>query len=129
MECPIELALERVVNLVDLLPGFFELQAASQDLDAKVIFLIDHDGDRLVFADRHPARSLGRSVRLADQMAFDEQISIDFRSGLEIDIEDAGSDMRRKNRLPDARFQLLSLRTGASGQERTAGDIARQADA
>ncbi len=63
MEGEIERGFELVVDRVDLLPGFFELQAAAEDLDAEVVFLIDHDGEGFVFADRHAAGALGVFVR------------------------------------------------------------------
>ena len=63
------------------------MQAAAQDLDAQVVFLVDHDRDGFVLADRDASRAFGGRVRLADQMPLDQQLPIDFRRLLEIDVE------------------------------------------
>ena len=70
-----------------------------------MVFLVDHDRDRFVLADRHAARAFGGGVGLADQMALDQQMPIHLRGLIEIDIERLRRDVRIEDHIADLVFQ------------------------
>jgi hypothetical protein len=52
VEAVVELGLEGVVDLVDLLPGLFQLQAGAETWMRQVVLLVIMIGDWFVLADR-----------------------------------------------------------------------------
>src|SRR5438874_5538059 len=62
-------------------------------------------------------------------MAFDEQLAIDVRRALQIDIKHLRGNLACEDDVTKAVFQLLPLTARALGQEVIAGNIARQPDA
>jgi hypothetical protein len=78
VEREIQFGLDLVVNRVDLFPRIVQLKPGPQDLDAKVILLVDHDRNGLAIADRNASWTVRGGVLLRDQVAFDQQLPIDF---------------------------------------------------
>ena len=66
MEREIDLLGNQVVDLVNVLPGVDQVQAAVHHLDPQMIFLIDHQADLLVTVDGHAAGPFAIGVFAAD---------------------------------------------------------------
>ena len=66
-----------VVDLVDLLPAFPQLQARLKDLYPEVVFLVYHGGERLAGDGDHAAGPRAACVLATDEVPFDQQVLLD----------------------------------------------------
>ena len=82
---------QQIVNVIDLLPGSVELQSAPQDLNTKVILLVDHQRTGLAGRDAHAATPRRGGVLTTDQMTFDEHLAINLLGLLHIDQQGIGA--------------------------------------
>ena len=71
-----QLLLQQVVDLVDVLPGFVQGQATAQHLKPKLIFLVDHEADRLALVEGDAARPLSSGDLAANQLPFDQELPV-----------------------------------------------------
>ncbi|GBD37513.1 hypothetical protein HRbin36_02648 [bacterium HR36] len=67
-----------VIEGVDVVPGFFQLEATANHLNAEMVFLIDHDGTGFVVANGHAALPVGVGVLATDELAFHQELAIQF---------------------------------------------------
>src|SRR5690606_29249910 len=102
-----------------------------QHLNAQVIFLVDHNGERFIAADRHGARHViaGGGVLTADEVALDEQLPFQRRALSEVDPKDVVGDAAVGDLRAAALEHLETLAATGAADEREAGKIARQSDA
>jgi len=66
-----ELVLERGVDFIEKFEGLFQLQTRAHRLHPEMIFLVDHDAERLPPIHDHCAAGAFGRVLAADQMALD----------------------------------------------------------
>ena len=78
--------LQEVVDLVDVLPGFVQRQTAAHHLKPKLIFFVDHQADRLALVKGHAARPLGGGDLAADQLPFDQELTVERTEAGDADI-------------------------------------------
>ncbi len=62
------------VEGVNLPPGRFQAEAGLEELDAQVVFLVDHDRATLVLADENPGPRRGVTKFAADQVTLDQRL-------------------------------------------------------
>ena len=72
-----ELFLELVVELVDRVPDFGEPEAREHELDAEMVFLVDHDGDVFQRADGDAARAVAGGQLAGDDLALDQELAVE----------------------------------------------------
>ena len=77
MKSKIQMLLNQIVKAVDMLPGAFQIVAAFHDLDAQMIFFVDHQTDALGVIDCHGASSVGIGVFATDQLTLDQELAIE----------------------------------------------------
>ena len=83
---------DSVVDTVDFFPARIEGKSTSEDLDAEMVFLVDHQADVFFAAESDTAGTGTISVFTADELAFDEELTIEIFEGIDIDVTEAGSD-------------------------------------
>src|SRR4030095_4215712 len=70
----VEFAFESAVNLVDQFERAFQLQSRANRLHPEMLFLVNHDAERLLaIHDHRTANALG-GVLATDEMAFDKHL-------------------------------------------------------
>jgi hypothetical protein len=112
----VELLLQNGVQLVDRAPGLLQLEAGAQHLDAQVILLVDHHGNRLVAADDDAGAGLRAAEFAADEVALDEDLALEFAEVRDAD-EQPALHLRRAGDgvaadLDDAARSSLSAQPG-----------------
>src|SRR4051812_9586422 len=70
----IEFALEGAVNFINQFESSLQLQAGADRLHTQVIFLIDHDAERLPAIHDNGAANTFGSMLAANQMALDQNL-------------------------------------------------------
>ena len=117
-DIPIE-DIKRIIEVARLLEDWAQAQAAADDLETKVVLLVDHDGAALV-ADRDgdgaglflAARAGGllpAGVLLGNEVTLDEDGAVQGRSGVEVDPRHARREGRPGDLGPDQVEDLLPL--------------------
>ena len=81
-----ELFLELVVELVDRVPDFGEAKARKHELDAEMVFLVDHDGDVFQRADGHAARAVAGGQLAGDDLALDQELAVEGGQAVDVDV-------------------------------------------
>ena len=76
-----QLFLELVVELVDRVPDFREPEARKHELDAEMVFLVDHDGDVFQRAQGDAARAVAGGQLAGDDLALDQELPVEGRRG------------------------------------------------
>ncbi len=121
--------LECVVEAVGFGPCFFELEAGAEDLDAEVVFFVDHDADGFIVGDGDAAGAFASGVLFGDEVSFDEHLAVDFVGFFHIDVE-GGSALGEAEEAFAAEFvEFGALEAVGFGHEGVAGDVAGKADA
>ena len=128
--------LEGVVEAVGFGPGGFEFEAAAEDLDAEMVFLVDHDADGFVVTDGDAAGAFAGGVLLGDEVAFDEHLAVDFVGLFHVDVEGGaagggvGGTCGEAHESFAADFvEFGALEAVGFGHEGVVGDVAGEADA
>jgi hypothetical protein len=70
------LILDLIVEIIDLLPRTFQIEAAFHDLNSKMVFLVDHQTKLLLSVNRNRASAIGIRVLPADQLTLDQKLPI-----------------------------------------------------
>ena len=124
---------DQVVELVDLLPGRAEIEAALEDLDPQVVLFVDHHAHLLALVDDHGAGALGIGVLAADELALDQKLAVDGFERADVDVNHLAGELALLVQLLDARAEdfadLGAVGVGRTGDEREIGQIAGQANA
>ena len=105
------------------------MQPRRVDLQPQVVFLVGHDGDALLGSDGHAPSSLAGGEFAADEMAFDEALSVDLGHVVEFEPGVPVGLQGRQDRLLQVRFEFVLLVGVEATEERPAGDVPGQADA
>ncbi len=71
--------LEQVVDLVNILPGLVEREAAAHDLKPQMIFLVDHEADGFMWSECDAAWSFGGGQLATNELPFHEKLPIQRR--------------------------------------------------
>ena len=82
-----DLLLDGVVDAVDLFPDALQVEAALQDLDPQMVFLVDHEAECLVLVDGDGAAALAFGQLAADEVPLDEQLAVDAFQLVDGDVE------------------------------------------
>ena len=79
---------DHVVNGVGLLPGCVEIEPAIHNLNAEVIFFVDHQAEFFFGMDRDRPSAVTVGVLTTNQLSFDKKLTIDLRQQFQIDVAD-----------------------------------------
>ena len=80
-----------------------------------MVFFVDHDRDGFVLADGDAACTLRGCVLFADEVPLDEQLPIDIRGVLQIDVQRLRRELRVEDRVANSRFELRAAADAAPG--------------
>ena len=70
------MALDDIVDFIDLVPGAVEIQTRFHHLDPQVILFVDHQAQLFLGVNRDGARPVRIGMFATDQLAFDEELAI-----------------------------------------------------
>jgi hypothetical protein len=125
----VQLLLQRGVELGDGVPRLPELESGAQHLDAEVVLLVDHHGERLVLADDHARPALRAAEFAADQVALDEDLAFQLRELVDGNVQRPLHLRGAGDRPAAQRQQVGALGLFGPAGKGPAREIARQAHA
>lgn len=85
---------ELVVDVGNFFPAAVEIETASQRLDADVVFFIDHQADVFGLIEADAARAFAFGEFAADELAFDEELTVDPFEGGDVDEGELRASLR-----------------------------------
>ena len=122
-----------VVELVDLLPGGAEIEAALEHLDPQMILFVDHHAHLLALVDDHGPGAFGIGMLAADELPLDQELPIDGFQRADVDVDQLAGELALLVQLLDPPAEDLAdlgpVGVGRAGDERKVGQVARQPDA
>lgn len=128
MKGVVQPVIQQVVDLVHLLPGRFQVEAAVHYLKAKVVFFVDHQAKGLLLVDRDAA-SPGRFGKFAaDQLPFDEELAVKLREAADIDVEQVLPLVDRRNGSLDGPLNTGTIRFRTAADEGEVRKVAHKAN-
>ena len=77
---------EFIVDVADIVPAFVEREAAAQDLQPQVVFLVDHQAHGFLWADPNAPGPVSIRVFSTDELPFDKKLPIERLHRLDIEI-------------------------------------------
>ena len=123
----------QVVELVDLLPGGAEVEAAFEHLDPQVILFVDHHAHLLALIDDDGAGAFGVGMLAADELPLDQELAIDGFQRADVDVDQLAGELALLVQLFDAAAEDLAdlgaVGVGRARDEREVGQVAGQANA
>jgi len=124
----VDALLEQVVEAVDVLPALVEGEAAADDLQAQVIFFVDHDADGLGRRDGDAAWPLGVGQLAANKLPLDQELAIEREQAGEVDVFEARVVLEFADLLAEDLVDLVLLVGAGPAGERERRQVAGQAD-
>ena len=100
---------DQVVELVDLLPGRVEVEAAVEHLDPQVVLFVDHHADLLARIDGDAARALGLGMLAADQLPLDEELAVDLFQRADVDVDQLAGELALRRGALDPPRRILPI--------------------
>ena len=85
-ECVGELFLELSSSSLTASQTSSRAKAREHELDAEMVFLVDHDGDVFERADRHAARTVAGGELAGDHLPLDQELTVEGRKGVDVEI-------------------------------------------
>ena len=77
-------------------PDFGEPEAREHDLDAEVVFLVDHDGDVFQRADGDAARAVAGGQLAGDELALDQELAVEVGQAVDVEVRELELGVRER---------------------------------
>ena len=117
------------IELIDLLPGVFQVESAVHHLDPQMIFLVDHQADLFVAVDRDAAGSLAFGVLAADQLALDQKLTVDDLQLVDVEVLQFARLFDSHHAIAQDRFDVAAIGRAGAADEGEIGQVSCQANA
>ena len=114
---------ELVIQGVDSLPRRLQIESAVHHLDAQMIFLVDHHAVLLTGVNRDGTRAVRVGNLTTDQLAFDQELAIDFRQRLDVDVTNLFPVFDRIHFGAHGAFDADPVFVAAAANEREIGKV------
>ncbi len=120
---------DEVIELVDLLPGGPKIETALEDLNPQVVLFVNHHAHLLALIDEHRPSAFGVGMLAADELPFDQELTIDGFQRADIDVDQLAGEFAKFMQLFDSAAKDFSdfgaVGIGRPRDEWKIGQIAR----
>ena len=121
-------ALQQIVQTIDAFPSGLHVQAALHNLDAKMVFFVDHHAELFAGVDCNCPRTIGFGQFATDQLTLNQKLAIDFRQFVNVNVSHFGPVFELIHPRSNGSLNAQAVFIAASPNERKISEVASQSN-